>query len=421
LDDATTVFTAITSWRVRLAAAIVGMIVCGAYLYGSVDRPREVDEMIDVTLAHRLSLDPSTYTLRGTPVLDRLAQDVYDVPLFHHPPLVPLLLRGLYEACPLGSCEGVSRNFTLLPILAHLLTVALLWVYWGRGRTKAERRWPVLLLLLSPIAAFIATKVWLDTILALLFFLTVSLYHFAVEERQARLFLLAGVSLGLTLLTKFTGFLLLPILLSYHLAKLGASRRSWQLLGAAALPAILLAGPWFVLFYSTYSMLVPNWIRPTAEMMEKFPFVATIVHRSPFYYLQILVALMPATLAAGAVIHRRFREKDSILLVAVVVVVLSAFTYIGMEGGGYQTRHILPAVPFLCLLAGRSLSRMGKVSQSAAVITLLFGLWNLHGNVYSPRRDTAAELQIFVPGRSGSVVLTNYPPLSESRQGRSPR
>src|SRR5215471_8066464 len=56
-------------------------------------RELETDERIYLTLAEQVwHRGPSSYTLRGSPILAELPLDIYDKPVFHHPPAYILAL-----------------------------------------------------------------------------------------------------------------------------------------------------------------------------------------------------------------------------------------------------------------------------------------------------------------------------------------
>jgi len=47
----------------------------------------ENDEIIYQVLADKVSKNFSDYSLQGTAILEQLPAEIYDKPLFHHPPL----------------------------------------------------------------------------------------------------------------------------------------------------------------------------------------------------------------------------------------------------------------------------------------------------------------------------------------------
>lgn len=418
--------------RLGTVVFLIALGLYGAVLYGAAGRPLETDEFKYIVLARNLSWDPASYTLRGTLLLPRIAQDVNDVPLFYHPPLVPVLLRTWYElalrqegegarlALPRGGeptaevrdpglasgrlLAAADPGYAVVPIAAQLGSLALLWLVWGGGRGRAERVWPVTLLALSPAALF-ASQVWLDGVLSFLMFLTLTLYRRAVRRGRWWDFSLAGACLGLALLTKFSALLLVPVLGVYHLTAVGRDRRASRLALAALLPTLVLAAPWYGLFFATYGELLPSWIAPSDEMQRKFPFVAMMVQRSPLYYVSALVAFLPACLFALASFWRRLRDADTALLAGFVLLLLAVFTAVGVSGGGYQTRHVLPALPPLCLLAGRGIARLPRSSWCLAGLLMCWSAWNLQANLTRERFERSAEVELFLPWREQGAPI----------------
>lgn len=383
----------------------------GAYLWAHKGEPRETDEQKYMILCRKLSTNPETYTLLNSSLLPpggpaRIAADVNGVPLFYHPPLMPIVLRGFYELCPEDSCEGANSKYIAVPILLHLLTLCLLWFYWGAARSQAQRAWPVVIYALSPLATMIATQVWIDSLLAFNMLLGMTLYHRACKQRSHAAFALAGLALGLAMVSKFTGVLLLPVLFFYHLHTQGKDKQSWARLGTASLTMALVALPWFVLFWQTYGMLLPDWIKPSAEMQRKFPFVAMMVERSPFFYLQVLGALMPVALFALGAGVKRLRDGDTAILAALALLTIAGFTYVGLTGGGYQERHILPIIPCLAIIAGRVIARLPLRVGWLPAALLLFGLWSVHGNLVKPGSAGSAEVNVFLPWSDGPIRIT---------------
>ncbi len=87
-DDSKT--TSRFGYAVGLAVLFIGFVIALKLPSLAFDHD-EPDEVVYWTVAEQLR-EHGVYTLRGSEVLPRLSARIYDRPLFHHPPLYPLLL-----------------------------------------------------------------------------------------------------------------------------------------------------------------------------------------------------------------------------------------------------------------------------------------------------------------------------------------
>jgi hypothetical protein len=387
---------------------LISLGTFGTYLYRTTVAVTpvvsEVDEMKYITLARKLTWSPDSYTLRGTAVLGRISKEINDKPLFYHPPLFPVLLRLVYELSPEGTCEGLNPRYVIVSILAELLTILTIWIYWSGHGSPLQRMLPAVLLMASSPAAFVATRVWIEWPLTALLFLALTLYHRALRRGDYLSFCLAGLVVGLTMLTKFSAAILLAVLTLYHFYKLGFSSRSCRLFGAGVATALVICLPWYALFYQVYGMFFPSWIGlPTEEMKQRSSFVAFVVHRHPLFYLMILGAAMPTLLASVGIIAKRFRDEDAVLMLITAACFIVAFTLLGLTGRSFQTRYILPAIPPLCVVAGRVAWRFPRRLLLPLALALLFQIYNVHKSVgIGPGH---AEMFVHVPFKEKPIFF----------------
>jgi len=207
--------------------------------------------------------------------------------------------------------------------------------------------------------------------------------------------ILAGVSLALALLSKFTALLLLPLLpalaIGYRLG--GGTRLSWRKMGARIALMYLIA--WIIIGsvyrwhdfgapLSSYSFQSHFLQKAAAHLPKNLPvllpsdcvrgldilrfhnekysggyFLGKISSQShPLYYLVALAAKTPLTtlalLALGLgsfLIPGKRLRQDEIFLWGPPLLILAFITFYGRINVGL--RHVLPAFPFLFIIASR--------------------------------------------------------------------
>jgi 4-amino-4-deoxy-L-arabinose transferase-like glycosyltransferase len=367
------------------AVAVCLMLKCPSLMY-----PRtEGDERIYWQLAQNLAAN-GEYSLRGSPILRDVSRDMYDRPLFHHPPLFPALLSLFARA-------DLEDAAVLVSWLGHaLLVLAVAIAGWHTlGRGAADRSiqspafWlPVLGVVADPLLMFVSRRIWIDSLLSGLVALSVAMLvsvEGAEGGRRRMLLAAAGGLLGLAGLAKLTALVLLPVFALVCVR----DEDTWSgriasialVLGAAGLFVI----PWLVVFYLQYGVLVPSWVKPDARLMELYPFVRAAVERPWYYYAVKLVLVMPlALVAVWALVRERPLWTSRTVQIAVlwfgtIVVML---TWLGMGGYGFQMRHIAPAigglyVAVLVLLIDRERPLLQMVCSFAMLVGTVTGAMHL--------------------------------------------
>ena len=332
------------------AAAVCVVLKCPSLLY-----PRtEGDERIYWQLADNLAHN-GDYSLRGSAVLKELSPYMYDRPLFHHPPLFPALLS-------LFAMAGIENAAVLVSWLGHVLVVIAVAVI---GRHVLERSaadesitspafWlPVLGVAADPLLMFVSRRIWIDSLLSGLVALSVALLVSAEGPRRRMMLAIAGGLLGLAGLAKLTALILLPVLGFFAVR----DEETWKQRAAAAatilLPVALFVIPWLVVFYQRNGVFVPSWVKPDSTLMQMYPFVRLAVERPWYYYPAKLILIMPlAPVALWALIRERALWSNRTIQIAAswFLAVLITFTYLGIDGYGFQMRHIAPAVAALYVI-----------------------------------------------------------------------
>lgn len=303
----------------------------------------ENDEVIYQVLADKVSKNPFDYTLRNSPILQNLPKMNYDQPLFHRPPLFVYSLAIFKNL--LGKHWGV-----LLSVLSAMLTMLVLF---GIARELYNEKIAFLsaiVLSFCPLLLFCSTRILIDTLLTLLVTTTVWVFLKAIKKKSRPLFALAGLVMGLAILTKEPGVLVvLPC--CFLLFREGIDKEKGACLFFFLGCAILTISPWYGWFFSVYKTFIPWWARIFPENIEMFPFIKMAVARPWYFYFQNITLAMPIYIFGWINILVCLRKKRLGLELIWAFSFLFPLTLYGVMGQGYQTRYILPAIPALAILS----------------------------------------------------------------------
>jgi 4-amino-4-deoxy-L-arabinose transferase-like glycosyltransferase len=332
-------------WPVCLVALVLCTVLkVPALIYP----PDEADEQIHWQLAVSLA-QRGEYTLRGSALLPSLSPYIYDRPLFHHPPLYPALLVPFVRA-------EVQPAAVLVSWLGHLLAVfavALIGRHALRQQPGSEvtaaspRFWlPVMGVAADPLLMFVSKRLWIDGLLAGLVALGMAILLHADGRRRRSVLALAGLVLGLAALAKLTALLLAPLFLVIAVKTDTNWRARARSALAVGLPVVVLVVPWLLAFHAASGVFIASWIRPDARSLELFPFLRTVVERPWYYYVTTLISIMPLALVAAWVLTRRtaWQHFDMQVVAGWFGLYVLAQTLLGLDGYGFQMRHIAPAV-----------------------------------------------------------------------------
>ncbi len=322
----------------------------------------ENDEIIYTTLARKLVLHPLDYNLRGTPILSNLPPQMYDPPLFVHPPTVPYLLSFCFRAfgeqwsALLPALFGVGIVLGGFLIARHLYSVR-------------EALLTALILGACPINLLTSSRIWLDT--ALVFFSSMAFYIFIIgwDSARKRMLFLAGIVMGIAALSKYNALWLLPVMVLY--AGLNPKKiRPFQ--KEAVAPVIVfflgiavLLVPWAMVYAVVMhgqSYLVyfdHSW---TKEYLARFPYVVMVFRRPDYFYFISLLTLSPLyILSLLFITESEGRRKQVVLLVWIAVYLAGLIILFKMGLFAYIFRYLLPITVPLAILAARQIARWPKV------------------------------------------------------------
>jgi len=371
------------AWRRYVAVCAFIIALCIALKLPSLFFPRaEYDERIYWSVTWNW-LHNGSYSLQGMPILGELPPATYDRPLFHHPPLLPMLLAPFVAAD--------SPRLAILPSwLGHVLAVigvAMVSWTWRRrcwGATHFLLWLPVLAAALDPLMTFCSRRIWPDNMVGGFAGLSLGLLCIAVERRCVGWAAAAGVALGLAALAKLPALALIPagILLIFMAPALESARRRRMLL-AHLLAAGFVVAPWFIVFHAEYGVFTPDWIRPEAALVAASTHIARAMSQPWHYYLSQSILIAPVVLLTLAAALLQFRRVTTLRLavpLAWIVVPWLALLVLWLQGYSQQMRFLTPAVPALYVLLG---SLLARAPPRRSLLPLLALLAVLYGAVYA--------------------------------------
>ena len=328
----------------------------------SADAPAhgEVDERVFSTLVAQVRANPLRYTLRGTPILERLDPQNYDKPIFFHPPAFVYLCAALTSA---------GLPLPLVPVLLDLAAIACTYLLALRLHGSREALWAGFLLATCPATWFVSQHVWIDSMLVFSVSLALLAADRAGERATPRAYALAGAAFALAFVSKTTGALVLPAMVALALRRDPSALAPRKLLAAAAAAAAPCLG-WIALLRIANGQWLPS-AYPTAEMMRRYPFVASIVARPWHYHASSLLLFAPVF--AFALLRLRARDRRDLGPAICAATFFAGLTLFGLMHGGYQTRYVAPAYPALAVLAGAAVAQLPVAGSIAAAALVAYG------------------------------------------------
>ncbi len=195
-----------------------------------------------------------------------------------------------------------------------------------------------------------------DITLTAFFFIAVYALRRALVEGTPRSYVLAGVALGLALLSKFTALLLLPIeavILAFAVARGRRPPLVWLAIAAACAVLVLLAG---------YGFNPTPYLQGVDVQRGHGGHMAFLMGRISadgwWYYCVVAFALktpIPALLFLAVALYRfcaaAFKRALALDDIVLWVPVLAVFVFFSVELRSIGLRYVLPAYPFLFVLA----------------------------------------------------------------------
>jgi len=346
----------------------------------------EPDEIIYMTLALKL-LKTGNYNLKNTDILKNLSPFMYDRPLFHHPPLFPLF-------CSLFIAFNIAKYAVVASWLGHFLTIITLFIILRVISPESEaNKFPLYLWLpligisFDPLLSFVSRKIWMDNLLCALSLISICLLFLSEKTVKFKNFflILAGIFCGLAGLTKLTGLLTYPVLVTIILTSNELLSVKIKNIAIITFFVALVILPWFIQFYLYYKTFVPTFIKADKWAIEHYPFVKYFVNLPWYYYIIKIFLLIPAFgLALIIGILNKNILKDRIFIIAFIWILSVIFpvTIVSSQGVGFLMRHIIMVIPAIYIIISRVLFYTKDNNFLSFLLTLLIFLGSIPISFY---------------------------------------
>ncbi len=348
----------------------------------------ENDEIIYQTLALQALQHHAQYSLQETSILKNLPHQIYDHSLFHHPPFFIFCLALI--------TYFFGQNWMIMvSVISGVLTILLTYDICRRLYSSKKALISAFITFCCPLLLFCAMRIWIDALLAFLVTLTVWTFMLAVRNNQKPYFVLSGIIFGLCLLTKQPGLFTVFTFL-FLLFKDGISKQKMIYLVYFLSAAILTCSPWYIYFYNIYGTLFPSWAKPSMGSIKTFSFIGMIVHRPWHFYVTHLILIAPIYLFGFISILIALKKKFINAELIWALSFLIPLTILGINGWGFQTRYVVPAIPALAILSAYAFETENRWVRSVGILFLGLGLFTgiLNSLVFIPD-DVAPFFYIF--------------------------
>ncbi len=361
----------------------------------------ESDEIVYVALARRMSWTISDYSTRDIPGIRLLPYSIYRQPLFHQPPLYPLILK-------LGSRIGNPAICGLVFSCGSM--VLLLWTTW---------RWMVFVqmppswaaagfagLVFCPLLLASTSLLHLDGLLGIYAACGMVFYIEALEHCSVSKAALAGLLLAAALNLRYNSLLILPLipaLQAFQLYRLtrgatgecgggGADRectfwsviqekRAWTVFAIVVLSLAILGFPHYYRIMLTYGTLNPGSfikLEPGAEHFSSY--MGLILRRQPWRMALYLVCVYPILLVwlspapYRLIVQGLRRGSWAVVPLAIFLYMLPVefvFSYQQMRFFAAETPFLYLGVPCLLRSASYQARRVYFVLGSASLFFMI--------------------------------------------------
>lgn len=117
---------------------------------------------------------------------------------------------------------------------------------------------------------------------------------------------------------------------------------------------------------------MPNaW--PSSSMIASSQYLQIAIAKPFYYYIMVLATISPIQVLGLLQSLLQLRPSASPLFIILLlwpVSFLFGLTLVGLRGGGYQTRFLLPILPATSILAAIGIERFGSTPLSATLLSI---------------------------------------------------
>lgn len=323
----------------------------------------ENDEVIYRTLAEKLTVAPADYSIRNTPIFERLPKSQYDHPVFRHPPLFFYLLALIYKLW--GAESGI-----FLPLGCAIAIIALCYLISRRLYSEREALLAAAILSLCPLLFLTSTRLWLETPCAALTTLSFYLFIRAYDRRHSVMIAASGFTLGLALLTKYSAAGIIPAIIVYALLRKDTLQCAPTIIIFLA-SMILPLAPWLAYYHhamGTFSAAVQ--FKATRDFLEMFPFVKASFNKPLHFYLSQLALTAPVYIFALAALPLCRKKENAALIVWTASYIIGFTILFKLKILGCALRYILPASIPLAILSAHIILKRPRFLLPVAIVFL---------------------------------------------------
>jgi len=359
--------------------------------------------------------DEALYTVRAQAIihfgawLDQSPHAIGGLYSSLHPPLYVWLTAGIFHL--FGEGEAAARTISTLAGAATLPFIALL----GKRLANPETGLVAALLFgLNPFVTFFARQGQFDTLLV--FFLTVSAYYFleTLDEPRGKAPLLAGLSLGLALMTKlFVAFLMPGAVFLVLLRRINKPGKALITRLAAALAvAAVISIPWHTFMALSHADGNPLFFFIQSALVERtiYGIEGNVQPLEVFYYINQVVVLSPAAAFFFLSKAREFyvsRDSTTGLLWIWFVLFFLLFSLMRTKLAVYTLPMFVPMSLLAAAVLWKNVLQPFQRTSWFVLMTgtSLFLIWSSSQDCRTAVKDVLRSLLSFQMADSGSILL----------------
>ena len=322
--------------------------------------PTDWDEAAYLILSQRITWTFQNYSTRGTEIDRLMEKGLYSSPVFHHPPLVPYLIKIFSCFFNVVTAAKIVNFIFIIPSILLVFGIASKFTDF-KGALTAVMLWT-----LCPVFNLESSLVHLDVPLAV--FVLAGIYLFLTHQEtgsKGRL-LASALFFALAMLTKYTSTIYIFIPLAM-IAACKESRRDKRTV-YAFLAILTLGFLWWLYILAQFGSLTPTEFLGVSGHRFESPYLKSISMRHWYYPWAIFIILCPMAILyfIGGLAHtvKVFHGRTGILssrpdvsmlfiinlasLACVIVFnIANAFT-----NGYWIMRHNMPMFPIIYITIG---------------------------------------------------------------------
>ena len=359
---------------------------------------------------------------------------------FYHPSFLLygtfLLSKALTLFGPLeGRTELVLVAGRAVSAAAGTLSILLLYLLARRLNHCGSALMAGALFALAPVAVTCSRYLKEDSLLVAGVLLTVLLWVISIQKRSRFWFSLSGVAAGVAFSAKYTGLLLISLLLVWPwivTGQVGKVRVDPRLLRWSAVALCLMAAAFLAL--TPFALIEPRHAANgflfearhavAGHFTSWYPVVFKVGPWSQWWLYHVGrsvipgMGLLPALLGlVGVGMFLRRRKPEDLVVAGLFVLFLLPAEMARSKPHPQPERYILPVIPFLCIAASGTLSPLcesGSKKLMAGVLVLALGsplVRSVH-LASDLMNDTRTRLRTWIPENlpDGSRIFLDYAP-----------